>query len=242
VPLIYSQKQAHLEELPSIPTYIMEDATSSTENLLRKVNLFVKDYMSPYDASHDYHHVLRVLTLAQHILGEELKASPSISYDETVVTLAALLHDVGDTKYVEPGQYAVTTAESALLEFGAGLKLARCVQIIVENVSYSSEIRNPDGVRGVLQRHPELAIVQDADRLDAIGAIGIGRTFTFGGVKRREDGFEGTIKHFTDKLEKLESMMKTGTGRRLAKERTERLRVFRGWWDEENAMLGSSQD
>lgn len=62
--------------------------------------------------------------------------------------------------------------------------------------------------------------------------MGIGRTFTFGGSHCAKDMGE-TIQHFEDKLEKLEGMMKTGPGRRLAKERTERLRTFKGWWQEE---------
>lgn len=88
-----------------------------------------------------------------------------------------------------------------------------------------------------LRQYPEIAIVQDADRLDALGAVGIGRAFTFGGAKgvhgMRVKGMQSTVDHFEEKLEKLEGLMKTGEGRRLAAERTERVRAFRRWWEEE---------
>lgn len=70
--------------------------------------------------------------------------------------------------------------------------------------------------------------MQDVDRLDAIDAIGIGRTFMCGGTKGRPGGIEDTIEHFGDKLEKLESMMKTGEGKRQARVRAERLGVLGG--------------
>ncbi len=79
-----------------------------------------------------------------------------------------------------------------------------------------------------------VAIVQDADRLDAIGAVGIARTFAFGGAKDRP--MEDTIQHFDDKLLRLESMMKTETGKVLARERTEKLQRFKEWWGEETAV------
>lgn len=63
-------------------------------------------------------------------------------------------------------------------------------------------------MKAVMDQHPELAIVQDADRLDAIGAVGIGRTFTYNGAKQSDEGMQGVLKHFTDKLERLEQMMK----------------------------------
>ncbi|KAI9762608.1 MAG: hypothetical protein M1840_001201 [Geoglossum simile] len=123
-----------------------------------------------------------------------------------------------------------------LLSRGAPEALATTVQTIVTHISYSSETRDPALVREIISQHPELAIVQDADRLDAIGAVGIGRTFTFGDAKRREGGMAETMEHFQEKLERLEGM-KTATGREMAGVRTERLRIFRGWWEEE-ALIG----
>lgn len=125
--------------------------------------------------------------------------------------------------------------QRTLLSFGAERGLAETVQAIVSAVSYSTETRNPSLTQRTLLAHPELAIVQDADRLDAIGAIGIGRTFTYGGAKGSR-GMDETIEHFTEKLERLEGMMKTGEGKRMAGDRTRRLREFKGWWEEESAI------
>ena len=133
---------------------------------------------------------------------------------------------------MEPGQKGETLVLATLLGFGAPEDLALKVQRIVLAVSYSSEIKDRGHVETMIGKYPELAIVQDADRLDAIGAVGIGRTFTFGGAKNARDMGE-TIQHFDDKLVKLESMMKTAPGRRMARERTERLNMFKGWWEDE---------
>ena len=135
------------------------------------------------------------------------------------------------------------------------------MQDIVNAVSYSHEVAHPEVVREVLERLPELGCVQDADRLDAIGVVGVGRAFTYAATVRAgkagsrelgcgsasdrtdEDGMgdgeklgssmEDTMTHFEEKLVRLEGMMKTERGKEIAKERTERLRVFRGWWEEE---------
>jgi len=189
--------------------------------------------MSRYDGSHDFNHIKRVVGLA-HLIYKECKETGlnEEELDLHVITLAALLHDVGDKKYLEEGQDGNTLVLATLLGFGAPEDLAIKVQRIVLGVSYSSEIKDPAQVISLIAKYPELAVVQDADRLDAIGAVGIGRTFTFGGAKGARHMGE-TVQHFEDKLEKLEGMMKTIPGKRLAKERTERLKMFKGWWDEE---------
>lgn len=85
----------------------------------------------------------------------------------------------------------------------------------------------------VLKVYPELAVVQDADRLDAIGAVGIARCFAFGSAKKPERGLEGCVDHFEDKLARLEGMMKTEMGKEMARERTRRIKEFERWWRDE---------
>ena len=132
----------------------------------------------------------------------------------------------------------------ALQGHGADPILAEKVQTIVSHVSYTVEYADPHKIRGLIDNgYPELAIVQDADRLDALGAVGIGRCFTFlgaQGAKLVPQGGEwdmrNAIDHFGDKLERLEGMMKTETGRDMARLRMQRLKEFRDWWDEEMSM------
>ena len=202
------------------------------EELITKVLSYVEDYMSRFDASHDYEHILRVYYLARTISTREAHLLPPIHYNPNVIALASLLHDVGDKKYLMPGEVGTTMVESILLNFNTPMSLAKEIQEVVSHVSYSTEIEDPSKIQTFITEHPELAVVQDADRLDAIGAVGIGRCFAYTAAKGK-GSLQEAIVHFQEKLERLELMMKTRTGRAMAVERTERLRVFRGWWDEE---------
>jgi len=211
--------------------------------LVSSVTAYVKSYMAKYDGSHDYHHIERVVGLARHIRSQSSPDVPAGRTDIHVVTLAALLHDVGDKKYLKPGEDHTTMVSSLLVSLGADAQLAQKVQTICLGVSYSSEVKAPEKVAKLITEHPELSIVQDADRLDAIGAIGIGRTFTFGGAKSTiGDGrsMYDTIEHFHEKLLKLEDMMKTDVGRQLAREKTVRMEKFLEWWADEKAFAGAS--
>lgn len=202
------------------------------EELITKVLLYVEDYMSRFDASHDYEHILRVYYLSRTISAREAHLLPPVHYNPNVIALASLLHDVGDKKYLMPGEDGSTMVQNILLNLGASASIAEKVQEIVSHVSYSTEIKDPSKIQDLITEHPELAVVQDADRLDAIGAVGIGRCFAYTAAKGK-GSLQEAITHFQEKLERLELMMKTRTGRAMAMERTERLRVFRGWWDEE---------
>lgn len=127
--------------------------------------------------------------------------------------------------------------ETHLITLGWPPHIAITVSIISASVSFTTETQHPNIHLSALRRFPELAIVQDADRLDALGAIGIGRAFAYAGAKGR--GFGETMGHFEEKLGRLEGMMKTGEGRRMARERSERVGVFRGWWGEEMEAVGA---
>ncbi|OJD10052.1 hypothetical protein ACJ73_09959, partial [Blastomyces percursus] len=97
------------------------------------------------------------------------------TYDDITFTLAALLHDIGDRKYLPTTNPVTATTNivyDALLSNGADPCLADRVQMIVSHVSFSTEMKNPGVIRRLIfeEGYPELAIVQDADRLDALGA------------------------------------------------------------------------
>ncbi|KAI0833148.1 hypothetical protein F5Y06DRAFT_183234 [Hypoxylon sp. FL0890] len=205
---------------------------NAEESLVSSVTEYVKSYMSNYDGSHDFNHIERVVGLSKYI---HANSPETPGRDEQVVVLSALLHDVGDKKYLRPGEDASTLVYELLLSLGASEQLAKRVQTVCLGVSYSSEIKDPARVQDLIKSHPELAVVQDADRLDAIGSIGIGRVFTYSGA-RTQRSMASSIEHFHDKLLRLESMMKTDIGRELAKARTERMQEFLKWWDEEAAF------
>ncbi|RYP09666.1 hypothetical protein DL765_008366 [Monosporascus sp. GIB2] len=210
--------------------------SSIDQQLISAVTDYVKEYMANYDGSHDFNHIQRVLALAQHIHAQS-PATPS--RDPQVVVLSALLHDVGDKKYLKPGEETSTLVYNVLRSLGAEEQLAQKVQAVCLGVSYSSEIKDPARVQELIKAYPELAVVQDADRLDAIGSIGIGRVFTFTGA-RTKGSMNDSIQHFHDKLLRLKDMMKTDVGRKLAEERTERMQSFLGWWAEEAALSSGS--
>lgn len=234
----------------------MEGSSPQFQSLYNAMSTFVDNCMSGHDPSHNPAHVHRVVNLATTILNAEQAVHPTKQYDTAVIKLAALLHDIGDRKYL-PNLASTTGSETeavdpktmvqiALIDHGAPADFAERVQTIVSHVSYTTECKDPAKIQSLIDGdYPELAIVQDADRLDAIGAIGIGRTFTFLGAQGKKFAADGkwemgnSIEHFGEKLELLEGMMKTETGREMARVRTERLRVFKGWWEEEMSVSRS---
>ncbi|KAJ4348658.1 uncharacterized protein N0V89_010036 [Didymosphaeria variabile] len=198
------------------------------KELFSSVNTFVHGYMSSpgHDNSHDYHHIIRVLSNAHRIVNADPKSISGAPYNAFIIYLAALLHDVGDHKYAKAGEDVENQVSQILLERGADEELANKVQVIVKHVGYTNEVKNPQSVINVLQRYPELAVVQDADRLDAIGAVGVARCFAFGGAKGNGRPLAGAIDHFDEKLFKLEDMMKTEAGKRMAGHRTRLMKDF----------------
>lgn len=205
-------------------------------SVVNKIYTFTEEYFKNprFDASHDFNHVQRVVANALAILEkeEELrkhKLQPALN--PLSVILGSLLHDVEDKKYMIAGENPSPT-KSAVIDAGLSEEYAEHMQQLVEGVSYSSEVKDPRRVIDLIEAIPELAIVQDADRLDAIGAVGIGRCFTFTGAKGSKS-LQEAIDHFDDKLLKLEAMMKTEAGRLMAEERSARIREFMSWWHDE---------
>ncbi|KAH7346511.1 hypothetical protein BKA65DRAFT_428916 [Rhexocercosporidium sp. MPI-PUGE-AT-0058] len=194
--------------------------------------------MNKLDGSHDFNHIKRVVGIA-HLISSSITASPTTDgipntqkLDPTVVTLGAMLHDVGDRKYLEPEQDPTIQVRDLLLSFGADTDLAEKVQTICLGVSWNAEMKDPAHVVNLIAQYPELAVVQDADRLDAIGAVGIGRVFTYGGAKTTRD-MHASVEMMDWKLFALEKTMKTEPGRKMAREATKRMQIFRDWWAEE---------
>lgn len=168
-------------------------------------------------SGHDFDHTMRVYRMAVRIAREE-------GAQQDIVALAALLHDVDDKKLSPKTCINKDRAVAFLRENGMDADtIARIVGIISE-ISFSEGNGVPSSLEG--------KCVQDADRLDAIGAIGIGRAFAFGGSRgRRMHDPEGidkssTIQHFYDKLLLLKKRMTTTTGRNLAEQRDMFLRSF----------------
>lgn len=179
----------------------------------------VKSRLAAEGSGHDFSHVARVVSNAEKIL----RAHPEAQRE--VVIAAALLHDVADHKLVAPEQQAQTLEMMRrwLEEAGATAEQADTVLHICTNLSFSTRETNlPLPIEGL--------IVQDADRLDAIGAIGVARAFTFGGARGREIYREGsktdTISHFYEKLLSVKDLMNTRQGRRMARQRHKFLEAF----------------
>ncbi len=196
----------------------------SEQEITEGVTEYVREAMKAHDSGHGWLHIERVVRLALYIHDCEQEG------DRFCIELGALMHDVGDHKFAAHDGPA--EIRRVLGGFGVDSRVIEEVVSINENISFSKGIRNPSS--GI-----ELQIVQDADRLDAMGAIGIARAFNYGGFKGNEiyDPREplsdppllsasrtrsvSTVHHFYDKLLLLRDLMNTSTGRKLAEERHE---------------------
>ena len=185
--------------------------------MINKAMEYARQIFAGDGSGHDFDHTLRVYHMAVRIAGEE-------GADVEMVALAALLHDVDDHKLspetCENKDRAVAFLKSQGMD---AQKIHRIVEIISQ-ISFSAGNGRPSTLEGMC--------VQDADRLDAIGAIGIGRAFAFGGSRGRRmhdpDGLDktATVEHFYDKLFKLKDLMTTSTGKYLARQRDEFMHSF----------------
>jgi uncharacterized protein len=201
------------------------------EDNKRLVNVaeYVKKEICSYDSGHDWHHINRVLKTSLYICKQENRG------DISTITLGALMHDIGDRKFGTGDKQ--DEIRFFLEEQGFEKHIIDSVIDINANISFSSGDKNAG-------KTIELMIVQDADRLDAIGAIGIARAFNYGGFKNRaiyDPDYEAlsvgdmnayrkstspTINHFYEKLLLLKDMMNTAAGRKLAEERHRFMEMF----------------
>ncbi|MCM2370656.1 HD domain-containing protein [Aporhodopirellula aestuarii] len=189
-----------------------------TEQLVEKVEAIVRERMDGQAAGHGMDHVLRVLVSARAIQSE-------VGGELQIVELAALLHDVGDAKFHDGVERSAEFAREILSGLGAGDDLIEHVAHIVDNISFrKGDSAKPLSLQG--------QIVQDADRLDALGAIGIVRTIEYGAAFDQPfhlpdagDAKTG-VGHFHEKLFKLKSLMNTDAGRRMAEDREAFMRTF----------------
>lgn len=177
---------------------------------------FIENLMNKQDSSHDYLHILRVYNMALWLAQDE-------NVDLFIIKMSCLLHELEDNKMSFYGEYKV---ENYLHELGMGEEDIIKITDITFKVSFSAY------KKGYKIFSKEGMIVQDADRLDALGAIGIARAFNYGGKKgsllysNDNDIKETTLNHFYDKLFILETLMNTEKAKKLAKERTEFMKKF----------------
>lgn len=202
------------------------------KNLIEKTVEFVKEKLEGAEAGHDWFHIERVWKLSKKIAETE-------KCNQDVVELAALLHDIADPKFHNGDETLALKVSKDFLEGqDAPENVIEQVLFIIKNISFKNRGEAPQNLP------VELKIVQDADRIDAIGAIGIARTFNFGGFKNNlmydpnvepklnmsKDEYKKsngtTINHFYEKLLLLKDLMNTEKGKELALERHEYMLKF----------------
>tara|TARA_R110002033_G_scaffold5669_3_gene23949 strand:+ start:298 stop:954 length:657 start_codon:yes stop_codon:yes gene_type:complete len=194
--------------------------------IIEETIAFVKETLKGAEGGHDWFHIQRVFKNTLLIAKDE-------KVDVLVVSLGALLHDIADAKFNGGDE---TVGPKMAMEFLTSLevdeKIVDHVVKIIENISYKSSLDSKK-----LFTSKELQVVQDADRLDAVGAIGIARAFNYGGYKNRElynpeiapnlqmtkeeykKSKAPTINHFYEKLLLLKDKMNTDSGKKLAEKR-----------------------
>ena len=200
-----------------------------TGEIIERAHSFVRDKFETEYSGHDYFHTLRVFKMATRIAECE-------NADIAVVQLAALLHDVDDRK-ISPETYeSQANARNFLLSSGVDEDTIELICGIIREISFGANNSVPSTLEG--------RCVQDADRLDAIGAIGIARAFAYGGNHNRHmyhpdikpnlsmtkeeyvKSESTTINHFYEKLFKLTDLMNTKTAVQIAKAREDYMKDF----------------
>lgn len=185
--------------------------------IVQKAFDFTKHHMSDYDASHDFKHATRVYNNAVWL-------AKGLPVNLLAIKLAAIMHDVSDIKYAKKNQDK-NIIYNKVIEFGGSEDLANLVKLIVEHISFNHEIANMH-----LQSYKdamliqECQIVQDADRLDALGSYGIARVFIYNGMN--EKTIDYIIDIITTKILPRKDMMKTELGKLEAIKRVKIMDLF----------------
>lgn len=201
---------------------------------------FVKEKLYGEASGHDWYHIERVHRLAKSIAREE-------NADTFIVEMTALLHDIDDWKFSKTNETNTMVTEEFLESINVDKESIEKIIEIIKTMSFKG------GVVSSKQKSIEGMVIQDADRLDAIGAIGIARTFAYGGHKGnvmynpdiKPQSFKNlyevknlenhTINHFYEKLLKLKDLMNTETAKKIAKRRHDYMLDFlREFYDEWN--------
>ena len=211
--------------------------------IIANTETFVKETLKNAEGGHDWFHILRVWNNSKLISKNE-------QVDEFVVELGALLHDIADSKFYNGDESIGPKVAREFLESQQVKEaIITHVEQIITNISYKGGNFNQKFTS------PELDVVQDADRLDAIGAIGIARCFNYGGFKNRslynpdiqpnlnmtkeeyKKSDAPTINHFYEKLLLLKDKMNTSTGKKIAEERHQYMETFlQQFYDEWNGL------
>ena len=200
--------------------------------LIEKIRKHIQKQFETKEGSHDWFHIERVLKMAQHIQTKE-------GGDLEIISLTALLHDIADHKYNNNNfEIGSEQAYKLLISEGANHELAKNVADLVAVISFKGSEVNDQ------KTSLEGQIVRDADRLDAIGAIGIARAFAYGGSKSRPlynpdispimhaskeeyaKSKSHTVNHFYEKLLLLKDRMETKTAMEIAEKRHEIMLKF----------------
>lgn len=203
------------------------------EQIITKTIQFVKKELKDAESGHDWFHINRVYKNAMTIAKEE-------DANVFIVEVAALLHDIADSKFNNGDEnIGPNKAKFFLQSIDVNEKAINHIVQIIANMSFSKSLEKKE-----LFQSKELQVVQDADRLDAIGAIGIARAFNYGGYKNRllydpkikpnlnlsKEAYKKskapTINHFYEKLLLLKDKMNTETGKKLATERHQFMEDF----------------
>ena len=206
------------------------------KEIIRQTTQFVKEELTNAEGGHDWFHIERVRKTAKTIAIME-------SIDPFIVELGALLHDIADAKFYDGDETVGSRkARSFLKSIHVDEPIIQHIENIIDHISYKNSLSIKKANETFTSK--ELQVIQDADRLDALGAIGIARAFNYGGYKNRalydpniepiikqskeayKKSTAPTINHFYEKLLLLKDKMNTSAGKRMAEERHEFMKHF----------------